>query len=806
MNNSQEIFTSIYHNNGFGSTESKSGPGSTLEQTEKLRSSIIDVIHKYKIQTVTDFPCGDLNWISHIFDSIEGYTGCDIVNDCIDINKSKYPNKNFSCLDLSSDPIPSSDLLLVRDVVGHQPLEVGAKMIDNILKSNCTYLLSTTWANYRNNSWSKCNPGEVHRENEGVEFGSFFPVNLMAPPFNFPEPLEYIEEDVVVDNYHLGNRKSLCLWKIEDIKNFLSKETIKENKDASSSNLLNSLEPNSHCSDLTIVSGLWDIHRVGRKWEQYLEHFIKFLKIPCNLILWIPADLESLVWEHRSTQNTFVKIYELEDIKTKMFSPFWDKWQLIRENPDWQSQSGWLPESPQCKNEFYNPIVMSKMFFLHDSKIFNPFNTDYFIWLDAGITQTVYENYFYDPKILKNLTKYLNPFLFLSYPYKGAPEIHGFEINAINNYAGTEVDYVCRGGLFGGHKDFISEANSEYYSLLNTTLSSGHAGTEESLFAVLAKLHPSKYRRYELDGNGLIVKFIQALDSDTVSLAEIPTNEKPKEVITNDLSNVKTNLYFLTFNYPDQLEFTINSLKKHDNFLDLPQQKILIDNSTNEEARKGNAIIAEKYGFEHIIRNKNTGICGGRQFAAEHFDSSDADFYLFFEDDMTISDPDEGLCRNGFKKYVPNLYVLLHKIMLKEQYDFLKLSYTEVYMDNNIQVSWYNVPQTVRDSIWPHYNQLPSTGLDPNAPRTEFSKIETIDGTSYIEGEIYYANWPHITSREGNKKMFLNTKWARPFEQTWMSHIFQETKKGNIKPAILLASPVTHDRFKHYSAEERVES
>ena len=144
--------------------------------------------------------------------------------------------------------------------------------------------------------------------------------------------------------------------------------------------------------------------------------------------------------------------------------------------------------------------------------------------------------------------------------------------------------------------------------------------------------------------------------------------------------------------------------------------------------------------------------------------------------------------------------------MLKEEFDFLKLSYTEVYMDNNIQVSWYNVPQNVRQRDWPDYNKLPVTGLDPNCPRTKFEKIEVHDGLSYIFGNIYYANWPHITSREGNKKMFINTKWAHPYEQTWMSHIYQETLAGNIKSAVLLASPVTHERFKYYKPEERIES
>ena len=563
--------------------------------------------------------------------------------------------------------------------------------------------------------------------------------------------------------------------------------------------------PTNKVEDLTIVSGLWDINRVGRDWSRYEEHFDNFLKIPCNLVLWIPKSLESFVWQRRSKENTFVRIYELEDIKNGMFAPFWDKWQSIRTSQKWQNQAGWLPESPQCKNEYYNPIVMSKMFFLHDSKIWNPFDTDYFVWLDAGITQTVHNEYFYNPKILSGIRDAIDPFIFLSYPYEANTEIHGFEFNAINKYAGEKVDYVCRGGLFGGHKDFLTDANGEYYNTLSQTINAGYAGTEESVFSIMSKSNPQNYKRFSLDGNGLIVKFIQALDSGVAKLVDVISNRPKFKPISNDISKVKTNLYFLTFNFPEQLEATIKSLQLHDDFLTHPKEKIIIDNSTNQEARLGNKLIADQYGFTYISMEKNTGICGGRQFAAEHFDSGDSDFYLFFEDDMTISDPEEGICRNGFRKYVPKLYKKIHQIMLKEKFDFLKLSYSEVYMDNNIQVSWYNVPQNYRTKIWPDYDKLPVSGLDPNCPRTDFKNIELLDGLSYISGDIYYANWPHITSREGNKKMFIDTKWAHPYEQTWMSHIFQETKKGNINPAVLLASAVTHDRFKHYKPEERIE-
>ena len=561
-------------------------------------------------------------------------------------------------------------------------------------------------------------------------------------------------------------------------------------------------------NNTTIVTGLWNIGRNGRSFDHYIEHFKNFLQIPQNLFIYVPQELESFVWEHRSRENTFVKVYELSDVK-QLYLPFWDKTQEIRTNPDWLSLAGWLQSSPQASLEWYNPIVQSKMFMVSDASIWNPFDSDYFFWLDAGITNTVPATHFTENNVLENLKDYGNPFLFLSYPYDAENEIHGFKYQDMNRYAGEDVKYVCRGGLFGGHKDQIREANATYYSILQQTLSQGLMGTEESIFTIMSYAEPHIYKRFELDGNGLIVKFTQALLDNEVKLTEpdkknLFTNRK---VTDRDVNEVKTNLYMLTFNFPEQVLHTIGSMKKTPEWLEKPNL-FLLDNSTDENAKIRNREIASEHNFEYIDLGGNTGICGGRQAAAEHFHDSDADYMFFFEDDMTVNPPQlKGeVCRNGFRKYIPNIYNLAHRIMMKEQFDFLKLSFTEVYFDNDKQCSWYNVPQNIRTRDWPDYDKLPIHGLDPNAPLTEFKNIRNMDGLTYIDGEVYYANWPMIVSKEGNKKMFIDTKWAHPFEQTWMSHMYQMTKEGKLHPAILLASPIWHERIRYYKPEERREN
>ena len=739
--------------------------------------------------------------------SAEGYNNLDCVeafeNYIVDYKlKEKYKNVilgDVTKLDIDFDKY---DLIILGDVLEHIQLEDAKVLLNKMKRSNV--LIGVPFNSPQGIHFD--NTFEIHLQ-EDLTFVNFFERFENYKPFclRFDYGL-FVKESIntifletqqnpIPPSYQNYIKSNFNDYKLKNIDNIDNIDNIESNIDNSS----------PQKSELTIVTGLWNINREGRSFDHYIEHFNNLLDTDVSLFIYIPKEYEYLVWAKRKKHNTFVKIYELDNIKNDIYKPHWDKTQNIRTNPEWFNQKDWLVNSPQASLEWYNPIVQSKMFMLHSSSVWNPFSSEYFVWIDAGITNTVYEKYFTDSRVLDKLLPYLESFLFLSYPYEADGEIHGFKHNAMNHYVEKNVEYVCRGGLFGGRKEILNQANGLYYSLLQRTLDEGYMGTEESIFTLMAYLEPEVYRRYALDGNGLIVKFIQALLDDKAELEPIPESRislKPKNL---DTSNLKTSLYMLTFNFPSQVRHTLETYKQHPEWLD-KTRKILIDNSNNKDAIAGNKAICEEYGMEHIITGENLGINRGRFYAAEHFQKSDSDYYIFLEDDMGIHIPENGFCRNGFRNYVPNLFNTIHKIMLKEEFDFLKLSFTEVYMDNQIQCTWYNVPQNVRTERWPYYDKLPVQGLDINCPRTTFNKIDSVDGLSYIDGEVYYCNWPMIVSRSGNQKMFLDTTWANPYEQTWMSHMFQETLKGNLKPAVLLASPINHNRIIYYEAHERREN
>ena len=557
-------------------------------------------------------------------------------------------------------------------------------------------------------------------------------------------------------------------------------------------------------SNITLVTGIWDIGRGeltegwSRSYQHYLDKFEQLLKVEENLIIFGDEELKSFVFERRSTTNTQFITRPLSWFTSSEFFPLIQK---IRTNSDWYNQVGWLKESTQARLENYNPLVMSKMFLLHDAKIMDQFDSEYMFWIDGGLTNTVHPGYFTHDKVLNNLSKYISKFSFICFPYDAEREVHGFEYNKLNQLAGDKVTKVARGGFFGGPKHTIGDMNGIYYGLLKSTLSEGYMGTEESIFSIMCYKHSDMVNYFEIESNGLVGRFFEDLKNDSLKVK----NETSIQ-IENNLDTNKVGLYVITFNSPKQFKTLIESMLAYDKDYLNKTSKFLLDNSSDLSTTDEYSSICKEFGFEHIKKD-NLGICGGRQWIAEHFQNeTDLDYYLFFEDDMFFF-PNEGhVCRNGFNRFVKNLYTKSLEIIKKENFDFLKLNYSEFYGDNGVQWSWYNVPQHIRTEFWPGKPRLPEMGLDPNAPKTEFKKIITHKGVPYASGEIYYCNWPQIVSRLGNQKMFLDTTWAHPFEQTWMSHMYQLVKKGELNPGLLLLTPTEHDRFEHYDRGLRKES
>jgi hypothetical protein len=199
MKNTFEI---IHETNGWNGSESVSGTGSTLEQTQAIRESLPRLIQGYGIKSLLDLPCGDFHWLSHIPLRID-YIGGDIVEAIIKRNSTTYGH-DFRVLDITSSKLPSVDLVLTRDCFVHLSYAAIFAAVENIKASGAKYLLTTTF------------PG---RENRDIQTGDWRPVNLQAAPFCFPNPLEVINEGCTEFGGQFTD-KSLALFEVGKINRF----------------------------------------------------------------------------------------------------------------------------------------------------------------------------------------------------------------------------------------------------------------------------------------------------------------------------------------------------------------------------------------------------------------------------------------------------------------------------------------------------------------------------------------------------------------------------------------------------------
>lgn len=204
-NKLRQYFTNIYENNLFNGDESISGTGSSLYQTRIIRKEIPILLKNYKIKKMIDAPCGDFNWMQHTdLQYLDKYIGVDIVKEIIKQNNTKYSNSRiqFKYKNICVDRLPASDLVFCRDLMNHLNYKDINKALANLKRSKITFLLLTTFTQ--------------HQVNNDLKSDIWRPLNFEMPPFNFPKPIQTINEGCTEDN-GVYTDKSLSLWQIDQL-------------------------------------------------------------------------------------------------------------------------------------------------------------------------------------------------------------------------------------------------------------------------------------------------------------------------------------------------------------------------------------------------------------------------------------------------------------------------------------------------------------------------------------------------------------------------------------------------------------
>ena len=257
----------------------------------------------------------------------------------------------------------------------------------------------------------------------------------------------------------------------------------------------------------TIVTAFFDIEREqkgdGRTIDEYLQWIKKTLQLNCNLFIVTEPKFESFFKENRPEIYRSKTVIKIIDFKDCYYYRYYDRIKSILELQEYKEKIK-HPNRVECKMPEYNIIQYSKFHFLKMAIHANPFQTDYFLWADAGISR-----FFLDVDIS------------MEYPSKNGQNIlenshnrfiiqkrHDLYTYTINEDFIWKSDNLLYGGMFGGTASIIQKiALLLEYIFVKKMLHNKNVNNEQLALALVWKDYPELFELINLHDNNPLCVF-----------------------------------------------------------------------------------------------------------------------------------------------------------------------------------------------------------------------------------------------------------------------------------------------------------
>lgn len=241
--------------------------------------------------------------------------------------------------------------------------------------------------------------------------------------------------------------------------------------------------------DTTIVTAFFDINREqqgdGRKLEDYLEWIKKTLQLNCNLYVVTEQKFVDFIKTHRP--KGYPLFIKQDTIENASFYKYASQMEIIINSPEYKNKIAY-PNRVECLLPNYNVIQYSKFGWLELAIKENPYNSNYFFWMDIGISR-----FFYNmnvgieyPNNRDLLIKSNNKFL-----VQQREDLQNYNIDDTFIW---KADNLFKGGMFGGYKEIVLEVGKEVENIfINVMLKNNNVNNEQLALALLWKNKPQLF-------------------------------------------------------------------------------------------------------------------------------------------------------------------------------------------------------------------------------------------------------------------------------------------------------------------------
>jgi hypothetical protein len=207
---------------------------------------------------------------------------------------------------------------------------------------------------------------------------------------------------------------------------------------------------------------------------QWME---KTLQLNCNLFIVTEAKFVPFMKAKRH-----YPMYILEDtLENASYYKYLPRMKEILES-DAYKQRITCPQRVECILPEYNVIQYSKFGWLEKAMKINPFHTEHFFWMDAGISR-----FFGEIDITLSYPRYIHTDQFIIQPRQ---DIWSYSIDDSFIW---KADNLFKGGMFGGNANIVSDIGKKVEEVFQFMLSQNNVNNEQLAIALVWKKYPELF-------------------------------------------------------------------------------------------------------------------------------------------------------------------------------------------------------------------------------------------------------------------------------------------------------------------------
>ena len=246
---------------------------------------------------------------------------------------------------------------------------------------------------------------------------------------------------------------------------------------------------------MTIVTAFFDIHRDtkgdGRTVGEYMQWIEKTLQLNCNLFIVTEAKFVPFMKAKRPNYATYILEDTLENASYYKYLP---RMREILESDAYKQRIA-CPQRVECVLPEYNVIQYSKFGWLEEAMRVNPFHTDHFFWMDAGISR-----FFLDVDVSLPYPRMIPSDKFI---IQKRFDLETFSMDI------WKADNVLKGTMFGGHKESVLAISTKVEEMFQSMLLQENVNNEQIALAMV--YHANKDLFFIVDDSNVHLQLFKYL-------------------------------------------------------------------------------------------------------------------------------------------------------------------------------------------------------------------------------------------------------------------------------------------------------